>query len=96
MGRKGRKPGTVREAAAGYGVTEVSASDLKNAWHEWLRRVAEGGQTLVVTRYGKPIATLSPVEGDPEPRRIFGALAGSVAHEGDLVSPTGEVWDVER
>ena len=96
MGRKRRTSPAVREAATGYGVTEVSASDLKNAWHQWLQRVAEGGQTLVVTRYGKPIATLSPVEAEGEPRRIFGALAGSVIHEGDIVSPTDEVWHTER
>lgn len=95
MGRKRKKPQAVREASAGYGVTEVSASTLKNEWHRWLHRVSEGGQTLVVTRYGKPIATLSPVEGDLEPRRIFGALAGSVADAGDVVSPTDEAWDVE-
>ena len=85
-----------REAAAGYGVTEISASELKNDWHRWLQRVSEGGQTLIVTRYGKPIATLSPVTREAEPRRIFGALAGSVTEEGDRVSPTGEGWDAER
>lgn len=96
MNRKRRTRPAVREAAAGYGVTEVSASDLKNAWHEWLQRVAEGGQTVIVTRYGKPIVILSPVEDDTGPRRIFGALAGSVAQEGDIVSPTDEVWHTER
>lgn len=96
MARKRTERDTVREAAAGYGRTEVSASDLKNDWHRWLQRVAEGGQTLIVTRYGRPIAALSPVKDDGGPRRIFGALAGSVAKQGDLVSPTGEVWDAER
>jgi len=85
----------VREASAGYGVTEVSASDLKNEWHRWLQRVADGGQTIVVTRYGKPIATLSPVQDSREPHRIFGALSGTVADAGDLVSPTDEAWEAE-
>ncbi len=96
MSPERRESRSVREAAAGYGVTEVSASDLKNAWHEWLQRVAEGGQTLVVTRYGRPIATLSPVEENPPPLRIFGALAGRVALQSDVVTPTGEAWDTER
>jgi antitoxin (DNA-binding transcriptional repressor) of toxin-antitoxin stability system len=95
MARKRDKSRVVREAAAGYGVTEVPASELKNDWHRWLQRVSEGGQTLIVTRYGKPIATLSPVRSAVEPRRIFGALAGSVTEEADLISPTGESWDAE-
>lgn len=96
MTRKHDKSEGVREASAGYGVTEIPASELKNDWHRWLQRVSEGGQTLIVTRYGKPIATLSPLTSDPEPRRIFGALAGWVTEDGDLVSPTGDGWDAER
>ena len=96
MTRKRDESDVARGAAAGHGVTEIPASQLKNDWHRWLQRVSEGGQTLIVTRYGKPIATLSPVRSDAEPRRIFGALAGSVTEEGDVVSPTGEGWDAER
>lgn len=96
MSRKRRKTEAVREASAGYGATEVTASELKNDWHRWLQRVAEGGQTIVVTRYGKPIATLSPAEKEHTTRRIFGALSGSVAYAGDLVSPADEAWDAER
>ncbi len=95
MARKRNKPAVVREAAAGYGVTQVSASELKNGWHRWLERVSEGGQTVIVTRYGKPIATLSPVRFEGQSRRIFGALAGSVTEEGDLVSPTSDPWEAE-
>jgi len=90
-----KKPGTVREAAIGYGETEVSASELKNAWHQWLQRVAEGGQSIIVTRYGKPIARLSPAGAEEQERRLFGALAGSVTRSEDLVSPTDERWDAE-
>jgi antitoxin (DNA-binding transcriptional repressor) of toxin-antitoxin stability system len=95
MARNKHDPREVREAAIGYGETEVSASALKNAWHQWLQRVAEGGQTLIVTRYGKPIARLSPAGAEARDRRLFGALAGSVTRAEDLVSPAGEPWDAE-
>ncbi len=95
MARKKRGARTVREAAIGYGETEVSASELKNAWHQWLERVAEGGQSIIVTRYGKPIARLSPAGAEARERRLFGALAGSVTRAEDLVSPTHEPWDAE-
>jgi prevent-host-death family protein len=96
MARTKKDAPAVREAAIGYGETEVSASELKNAWHHWLQRVAEGGQSLIVTRYGKPIARLSPAESEAPERRIFGAMAGSVTRSGDFVSPTDEAWDAER
>lgn len=96
MARKKQRRGTVREAAPGYGVTEVPASELKNDWHRWLMRVAEGGQTVVVTRYGRPVATLSPARSEGAPRRIFGAVAGAVVRSKDLISPTGERWDAQE
>lgn len=96
MARKKRDAGRVREAAVGYGETEVTASELKNAWHQWLQRVAEGGQTLVVTRYGKPIARLSPAEDRQRSPRLFGALSGSITRAEDWVTSTGETWDAEE
>ena len=74
---------------------EVSASDLKNAWHEFLDHVARGRQEVVVTRYGKPIAKLTPY-GEPEGEQgIFGWLAGSVTVHGDIIAPIDEAWDVD-
>lgn len=84
----------VREAAADYGTLEVAASDLKNDWHHWLDQVSRGRRTLVVTRYGTPIATLAPVDERSE-APLFGRLAGWVREEGDLIAPSGEAWDAE-
>jgi prevent-host-death family protein len=89
--RKGR----IREASASYGRTEVPASDLKNDWHHWLDEVARGRRTLVVTRYGTPIAVLAPFDAAPEAGPVFGALEGWVEAEGDLIAPVGEGWDAE-
>ena len=93
-GSESRK-GRVREASAVYGRTEVPASDLKNDWHHWLDEVARGRRTLVVTRYGTPVAVLSPIEEEPPASSVFGALRGWVTAEGDLVAPTGDGWDAE-
>jgi prevent-host-death family protein len=73
----------------------VAASDLKNSWHEFLERVSQARQEVVVTRYGHPIARLSPYEG-PEPGAgLFGSLSGSLTVHGDLVAPVGEAWDAD-
>jgi prevent-host-death family protein len=74
---------------------EVSASDLKNSWHEFLERVSQARQEVVITRYGRPIARLSPYDGPGEGGGIFGSLAGSVTVHGDIIVPVGEVWDAD-
>lgn len=76
-------------------VTEVPASEVKNQWHACLDRVSQAREEIVVTRYGKPIARLSPVEEDDDQESVFGWLAGTVTIHGDIVAPTGERWDAD-
>ena len=76
-------------------VREVAASDLKNSWHEYLERVVQGREEVVVTRYGKPIARLIPVEDEGETGGIFGALAGTVTVVGDIIGPIEEEWEAD-
>lgn len=85
----------VRERAATYGRLEVPASDLKNDWHHWLDEVARGRRTVVVTRYGTPIATLAPYDDAREAASVFGALRGWVEAETDLIAPVGDDWEAE-
>ena len=47
---------------AGAGRAEVPASDVKKGWHEYLDRVSRGGEEIVITRHGKAVARLAPVE----------------------------------
>jgi prevent-host-death family protein len=42
-------------------------------------------ETVVITKYGKPVAKLVPV--DPQGDDIFGFLRGKVTITGDVVSP---------
>ena len=74
---------------------EVSASALKNAWHEYLDQVDQGHQEVVVTRYGRPVAKLIPFEKPETGGRIFGSLAGSVTVHGNIVAPLGESWEAD-
>lgn len=74
---------------------EVTASELKNSWHEFLEQVAQGRQEVVVTRYGRPIAKLSPYQGPGNDDGLFGSLAGSVTVHGDITAPIGEAWDAD-
>ena len=56
-----------------------------------LDQVASSGETLIITKRGKPVARLVPVE-----RELRKSLRGSVQVLGDIVGPTGERWEAER
>jgi prevent-host-death family protein len=49
---------------------------------------------IVITKRGKPVAKLVPSE-DKRPD-IFGYMKGTVTILGDIVGPTGEIWDADR
>ena len=51
---------------------EVSVRELKNRLSEHLRRLEDEGETLTVTRRGRPVAVITPVEarGDRTARRL--------------------------
>ncbi len=73
--------------------TTIGAGDFKAKCLQLLSDVAERREPLVITKRGKPIAKLVPVE--PE-RQLFGALRGSVVEETDIVSPLDAEWAATR
>lgn len=69
--------------------TAIGAGEFKAKCLQLLDAVAEQRETLVITKHGKPVAKLVPVE--PE-QRMFGALKGSVVEEQDIISPINADW----
>lgn len=70
--------------------TAIGAGEFKAKCLQLLDDVAEQRGTLVITKHGKPVAKLVPVE--PE-QRMFGALKGSVVEEQDIISPINAAWE---
>lgn len=69
----------------------VPAGQFKARCLALLDDVAATGRPIVVTKRGKPVAKVVPVEGnEPAP------LLGSVVREGDIVSPIDEGWSADR
>jgi prevent-host-death family protein len=68
----------------------VAAGEFKAKCLELLDRVARDGGAIVVTKRGRPVAKVVPVE--PLERR---SLRGSVRYSSDIVEPIGEEWTVE-
>jgi prevent-host-death family protein len=88
-------PTNKRGAHESSGPVQIPASEVKNAWHEYVDRVSQAREVIVVTRYGKPVLKLSPIEEPEERSRLFGWLAGTVTVHGEIVAPSGERWEVD-
>lgn len=61
----------------------VAASDFKARCLRLLDEVQEHGTELVITKHGKPVAKLGPVQ--PGGRSLCGAWRGLGAIRGDIV-----------
>ena len=69
----------------------IPAGQFKARCLKLLDEVAETGVTLVVTKRGKPVAKLTPVE---EPPSLKGSVVYLVSDE-ELIAPIDEAWNVE-
>lgn len=71
----------------------MPAGEFKTHCLELMDRVNQKKTELIVTKHGKPVAKLVPVDSTgPE---LFGFLAGSVTYHGDIVAPLDELWDAQ-
>ncbi len=69
----------------------IPASRFKARCLALLDDVAESGQSLTVTKRGRAVARVVPMDGPP-------ALAGSVTYlvsEKELIASLGEDWDAD-
>ncbi len=69
----------------------IPAARFKAQCLKLLDDVAETGETIVVTKRGKPVARLEPIE---EPRSLKGSVVYLVSDE-ELIAPIDEVWNAE-
>lgn len=74
---------------------EIAAGLFKAQCLKLMDRVAENHETITVTKRGKPVARLVPVDPVPE-RPLFGYLRGKGTITGDIVAPTGEAWEAQQ
>ena len=67
----------------------ITASQFKATCLALLDDVAESGQPLVVTKGGKPVARIVPIE---EPRSLVGSVKFCVS-DVELIKPLWEDWE---
>jgi prevent-host-death family protein len=74
-------------------MARIGAGEFKVKCLQLLDEVAETREPLVITKFGKPVATVIPM---PPKVKLRGALKGSVLCEGDIISPLENEWEAAQ
>jgi prevent-host-death family protein len=74
---------------------EVGAGRFKATCLELIGRVRESGVSYTITKHGRPVARLVPIENQPPPD-LFGCMKGTLLDYGDLIAPLEEAWDADE
>ena len=73
----------------------MAISEFKARALRILDEVARSGESVLITRRGKPLARVVPF--DEKEKNKPGKLAGTLVFEDDIVSPLGEdMWEACR
>jgi prevent-host-death family protein len=75
-------------------VMNIAAGKFKARCLRLMEQVREQHAEVTITKRGRPVARLVPVP-DEETRALFGYLQNTVTEHGDIVAPTGEVWNAD-
>ena len=69
----------------------IAAGEFKARCLGLLDEVQRQHKEIVITKRGKPVAKLVPVNDRPE--SFIGSIKGTMEIVGDIISPIGEKWD---
>jgi prevent-host-death family protein len=73
----------------------IPATRAKAQLLDLLDTVSTRRTSIVISKRGKPVARLVPIEEMPQ-GPLFGRMKGTLTILGDIVSPDPEAWDSER
>ena len=72
---------------------QIGAGEFKTHCLKLIDIVNQTKQPITITKHGKPMAKLTPIED--ETYSLFGCLANTVEIKEDIIEGTGEVWEVD-
>lgn len=70
----------------------IPATEFKAKCLAILDTVQRKRTTVVISKHGKPVAKLVPMDSDPVPS-LYGSMKGTGREIGDIVSPIEDEWD---
>ena len=73
----------------------IGAAEFKAKRLNLIDQMTDDGESIIITKRGKPVAVLSPVAETAAPASIIGAMKGSVLAYDDPFSPAiaPDEWD---
>ena len=72
---------------------KIQARVFKTKCLNVIDRVRRTKKKIIITKRNIPVAKLVPIDESEEV--VFGKLKGTVHFNGDIIAPTGEVWNME-
>ena len=72
---------------------EIAAGEFKARCLRVLDEVRRQRKQVVITKRGKPVAKLVPVNESPE--TFIGSMKGTMEIIGDIVAPIDEKWEAD-
>jgi prevent-host-death family protein len=85
-----RKKTMVREVAVALDTRSIQASTFKATCLELMDEIAARHTEIVVTKHGRPVVRVGPV--DPTPPSPFGFLRSTIVGQEGIVDPEHEAW----
>jgi len=70
---------------------QIAATEFKAKCLGLLDEVAKTGESVVITKRGRPVARLAPID---DPHGLRGSVTYLVADE-ELIAPLNEPWNAE-
>lgn len=72
---------------------QIGAGEFKTHCLKLIDRVNQTKRPITITKHGKPMAKLTPIEDDTY--SLFGCLKDTVEIKEDIVEGIGEDWEVD-
>ena len=72
---------------------QIGAGEFKTHCLKLIDRVNQTKQPITITKHGKPMAKLTPIED--EAYSLFGCLKNTVEINEDIVEGIGEDWEAD-
>jgi len=83
-----------KRAATPGGAQQIAAAEFKARCLELMDRVRETGTEYVITKHGRPVARLVPVQ-ELTKQPLFGALRGTVLEYERPLDPIDADYDID-
>lgn len=74
----------------------MGATEFKAHFLQLIDEIARTGQSILVTKHGKPAAVVSPPLPEESSKFVVGKFDGTGVIVGDIVSPLDIEWDAMK